>query len=264
MADPNVVPDPTVPHSARVWNYWLGGKDHYPVDREVGEKVREVYPAIVDVARHSRRFLRRSVRFLTEEAGIRQFLDIGTGLPTADNIHQVAQRAAPESRVVYVDNDPLVLVHARALLSSTPEGACDYLDADVRDPEAVLRRAARTLDLTRPVALMMLGILGNIWDDDEAMAIRDHLVDALPPGSYLVLEDGTDAVDPDAAADAERTRAEAGDPYRLRTPEQIAAYFHGLTLVEPGVVSVSHWRPDPNRWGLPPEVTAYCGVARKP
>ncbi|WP_026410955.1 SAM-dependent methyltransferase [Actinomadura oligospora] len=261
-ADPHI--DTNVPHSARVWNYWLGGKDNYPADREVGEKVRAVYPAIVDVARHSRLFLGRAVRFLASDVGIRQFLDIGTGLPTADNTHEVAQRVAPESRIVYVDNDPLVLVHARALLSSTPEGACDYLAADVRDPGTILRQAAKTLDLTRPVALMMLGILGNIWDDAEAMAIRDQLMKALPSGSYLVLEDGTDAVDPDAAADAERTRAEAGDPYRLRTPEQIAAFFHDLDLLDPGIVSVSHWRPEPNRWGPPPEVTAFCGVALKP
>ncbi|MBA9002965.1 SAM-dependent methyltransferase [Thermomonospora cellulosilytica] len=261
---PQPVIDTSKPHSARVWNYWLGGKDNYPIDRQVGDQVRAVYPGIVDVARHSRAFLGRAVRHLAGEAGIDQFLDLGTGLPTVDNTHEVAQRVNPSCKIVYVDNDPLVLVHARALLTSTPEGVCEYVDADVRDPGYVLEQAARTLDFTRPIALMMLGILGNVWDDAEAAQIRDHLVAALPSGSYLVLEDGTNAVDPEAAAQAEQTRAEAGDPYRLRTPEQIAAFFDGLELIEPGVVSVSRWRPEPTPWGLPEEVTAYCGVARKP
>ncbi|MFC7384836.1 SAM-dependent methyltransferase [Sphaerisporangium rhizosphaerae] len=256
--------DTTTPHSARVWNYWLGGKDNYPIDRQVGDQVRQVYPGIVEVARHSRAFLGRAVRHLAGEAGIAQFLDIGTGLPTVDNTHEVAQRVNPASRVVYVDNDPLVLVHARALLAGTPEGVCDYVNADVRDPDRILAEAARTLDFTRPIGLMMLGILGNVWDDAEASAVRDRLVAALPPGSYLVLEDGTDAVDPEAAAQAEKTRAEAGDPYKLRTPRQIAAFFEGLRLLEPGVVSVSRWRPEPSAWGLPEEVTAFCGVAVKP
>jgi hypothetical protein len=261
-ADPGF--DTGVPHSARVWNYWLGGKDNYPIDRQVGDQVRELYPEIVDVARHSRAFLGRAVRYLAGEEGVTQFLDIGTGLPTVDNTHEVAQRVDPACRIVYVDNDPLVLVHARALLASTPEGECDYIDADVRDPGDILERAARTLDFDRPIALMMLGILGNIEDDDEAQAIRDRLVGALPGGSYLVLEDGTAAVNPDAAAEAERTRAEAGDPYKLRTPEQLATYFDGLELLEPGVVSVSRWRPEATPWGEPPMVTAFCGVARKP
>ena len=253
-----------VPHSARVWNYWLGGKDNYPVDRQVGEQVRAVYPEIVEVARHSRAFLGRAVRHLAGEEGVTQFLDIGTGLPTVDNTHEVAQRVDPSCRIVYVDNDPLVLVHARALLKSTPEGACDYLDADVRDPAGIIERASATLDFDRPIGLMMLGILGNVEDDDEARAIRDHLVGALPGGSFLVLEDGTAAVNPEAAAKAERTRAEAGDPYKLRTPEQIAGFFDGLELLEPGVVSVSRWRPEAMPWGEPPMVTAFCGVGRKP
>ncbi|MEU9888785.1 SAM-dependent methyltransferase [Sphaerisporangium sp. NPDC051011] len=256
--------DTTTPHSARVWNYWLGGKDNYEVDREVGEQVRRVYPGIVDVARHSRAFLGRAVRHLAGEAGITQFLDLGTGLPTVDNTHEVAQRVNPACKIVYVDNDPLVLVHARALLTSTREGVCDYVDADVRDPAHILREAARTLDFDRPIALMMLGILGNVWDDAEAREVRDHLVAALAPGSHLVLEDGTNAVDPEAAAEAEKTRAEAGDPYKLRTPQQIASYFEGLRLLEPGVVSVSRWRPEETPWGVPDEVTAFCGVAVKP
>ncbi|GII96137.1 SAM-dependent methyltransferase [Sinosporangium siamense] len=256
--------DTTMPHSARVWNYWLGGKDNYEVDRQVGDQVREVYPQIVEVAQHSRAFLGRAVRFLAGEAGITQFLDIGTGLPTADNTHEVAQRVNPECRIVYVDHDPLVLAHARALLTSTPEGVCDYIDADVRDPGRILELSAHTLDFGRPLALMMLGILGNVWDDAQAKKICDRLVAALPPGSYLVLEDGTDVVDPQASARAEQTRAEAGDPYRLRGLQQMAEFFENLHLLEPGIVSVSQWRPDATPCGVPPEVAAFCGVAIKP
>src|SRR5438876_8267911 len=172
--------DTSVPHSARIWNYWLGGKDNYAVDRAAGDAYVEVFPGIVDVARAGRAFLARAVRYLALEAGIRQFLDVGTGLPTADNTHQIAQRAAPESRIVYVDNDPLILAHARALLTSTPEGATDYIDADLHDPETILREAARTLDFTKPVALMLMGILGHVKDDDEVRSIIKRLMDALP------------------------------------------------------------------------------------
>ncbi|WP_433325066.1 SAM-dependent methyltransferase [Spirillospora sp. CA-294931] len=256
--------NPNVPHSARVWNYWLGGKDNYPADREVGDKVRELYPGIVDIARHTRAFLGRAVRYLVAEEGIRQFLDIGTGLPVVDNTHEVAQRIVPECRIVYVDNDPLVLVHARALLNSSPSGACSYIDADVRDPDKILAGAAETLDFSQPIGLMMLGILGNVHDDDEALAIRHRLVGALPSGSFLALEDGTKMVLPEAAAKAEQTRAEGGDPYRLRTPAQIARFFDGLELLEPGVVSVSRWRPEAGPWPQPDEVDALSGLARVP
>src|SRR5256714_4397962 len=184
--------DTSVPHSARVWNYWLGGKDNFAADRAMGDQVRQVFPDIVEVARVSRAFLVRAVRYLTDEVGIRQFLDIGTGLPTADNTHEVAQRIAPDSRIVYVDNDPLVLVHAEALLTSTPEGACAYLEADVRDPEAILAEAAKTLDFSQPVGLMLMGILGLVGDYDEARSIVRTLVAALPSGSYLALYDGSD------------------------------------------------------------------------
>ena len=209
----------TVPHSARVWNYLLGGKDNYDVDREAGDKIRETFPAMVDIARHSRRMLTRVVRHLAGEAGIRQFLDIGTGLPTVDNTHEVAQRVAPESRIVYVDNDPLVLVHAHALLTSTPEGATAYIDADVRDPDAILREAAKTLDFTRPTALMLMGILGLVSDYDQARSIVNRLMAALPPGSYLALYDGTDT--DRAYADAiGRYNARSGAiPYIPRSPE---------------------------------------------
>jgi len=252
--------DTSVPHSARVWNYWLGGKDNFAVDRELGDQVRGMYPEIVEIARVSRAFLVRSVRYLATEAGIRQFLDIGTGLPTANNTHEVAQAHAPECRVVYVDNDPLVLVHARALLTSTVEGLTEYIDADVRDPDAIVREAAGTLDFGQPVALMLLGILGNVADTAEASAIVKRLVDALPSGSYVVVNDGTNTNQ--AGVEAAEVRGDAGDPYTLRSPEQIARFLHGLQLVEPGVVSTPRWRPDPG--DEPADLGVFCGVARKP
>ena len=181
--------DTTVPHSARIWNYWLGGKDHYPVDREAGDTYHEIYPGIVDTARAVRYFMARAVRYLAGEAGVRQFLDVGTGLPAVDNTHEIAQRVAPESRIVYVDNDPLVLAHARALLSSRPEGACDYVDADMRHPEDILEAATRTLDLTQPVALLLMGVLGHVSDYGEARLVVRGLLDAFQPGSYLALAD---------------------------------------------------------------------------
>jgi O-methyltransferase involved in polyketide biosynthesis len=263
-------PPPTintaVPHSARIWNYWLGGKDNFPVDRAAGDQFRAIYPEVVDVARASRGFLTRAVRYLAGEAQVRQFLDIGTGLPTANNTHQVAQRVAPECRIVYVDNDPLVLAHARALLTSTPQGVTDYIDADLRDPDKILEAAAATLDFTQPVALILLGILGHIGDYDEAKSIVKRLLDALPPGSYLALCDGTNVISK-AVAEAQQLYNESGAvPYHLRSPEQIAGFFDGLELLEPGVVSVPRWRPDPAEvsGGLPAEVDQFGGVGRKP
>jgi hypothetical protein len=254
--------DTTVPHSARIWNYWLGGKDYFPVDRTAGDQYVEVFPGIVDVARAARQFLTRAVRYLAGEAGIRQFLDIGTGLPTADNTHQVAQAVAPESRIVYVDNDPLVLAHARALLTSTPQGVTDYVDADLREPDKIVRAAAETLDFTQPVALMLMGIMGHLTDDDEAQAIVGRLLEALPPGSYLALYDGTRTSK--AFEEAQEGYDDTGAvPYRLRSPEQIAGFFEGLELVEPGVVPCPRWRPDPTVSG-PAEAEAFCGVGRKP
>jgi hypothetical protein len=252
--------DTSVPHSARVWNYWLGGKDNFAADRAAGDQVREAYPEVVEIARASRAFLVRAVQYLVGQAGIRQFLDIGTGLPTADNTHEVAQRIAPGCRVVYVDNDPLVLVHARALLTSSPEGATDYVDADVHDPDKILQEAARTLDFTQPVALMLLGILGNVADTDEAHAIVNRLLDAVPAGSHLVINDGTKTTE--VHEEAERTAQEAGHQYTLRSPQQIGAFFHGLELVEPGVVSTPTWRPTTPE--PPAELSVHCGVARKP
>jgi O-methyltransferase involved in polyketide biosynthesis len=258
--------DASVAHSARIWNYWLGGKDHYPVDRKVGDQIAEMFPDIVGLARADRAFLGRAVRYLVGEAGIRQFLDIGTGLPTADNTHEVAQRVAPEARIVYVDNDPLVLTHARALLTSTPEGATDYVDADLREPDKILEAAAKTLDFSKPVALMLMGILGHVGDYDEARSIVRRLLDALPSGSYLALNDGTNVIST-AIAQAQEGYDESGAiPYSLRSPEQIAGFFDGLELVEPGIVSVPRWRPDPADLGggLPAELDAFGGVGRKP
>jgi hypothetical protein len=255
--------DTSVPHSARIWNYWLGGKDHYPVDRAAGEQYKEVFPGVVDVARASRAFLTRSVRYLAGEAGIRQFLDVGTGLPTADNTHEVAQRVAPESRIVYVDNDPLVLVHARALLTSTPEGATAYLDADLHDPDKILQGAAETLDFAQPVAVMLMGILGHVEDYDEARSIVRRLLDPMPSGSYFVLNDGTNVFSAVGAQAQDEYNESGALPYHLRTPEQIAGFFDGLELVEPGIVSVPLWRPDPAD-GPPAELDAFGGVGRKP
>ncbi len=254
--------DTTVPHSARIWNYWLGGKDNYPADREAGDEFLKVFPGMGEVARAVRHYLARAVRHLAGDAGIRQFLDIGTGLPTVDNTHEIAQRVAPESRIVYVDNDPLVLAHARALLTSTPQGATDYIDADVHDPDVILEAASRTLDFDRPVALMLLGIMAHVHDDGEAHAILDRLLGALPSGSYLVLSDGTNT--DKARMEAHRRYNSGGAvPYLLRSPEQITGFFDGLELLEPGVVSVSRWRPEPTPFGLPAEVATIGGVARK-
>jgi O-methyltransferase involved in polyketide biosynthesis len=252
--------DTAVPQSARVWNYWLGGKDNFAVDRAVGDQVREIFPEIVAAARYSRAFLARAVRYLVGEAGVRQFLDVGTGLPTADNTHEVAQRLAPECRVVYVDNDPMVLVHARALLTSSPQGVTQYVHADLRQPDEIVRGAAETLDLTRPVALMLLGIMGHIGDDDQARSIVNRLLAALPSGSYLALSDGTDTSE--AVVESHRQYNESGAvPYHLRSPQRIARFFDGLELVEPGVVPFTRWRPDSPAAA---DVDGYCGVGRKP
>jgi hypothetical protein len=253
--------DTSTPHQARIWNYLLGGKDNYPVDRAAADQAREYYPAIADIARHSRAFLGRAVTFLAKEEGIRQFLDVGTGLPTVDNTHEVAQRVAPESRIVYVDNDPLVYVHAQALLTSHPLGKCAYVQADARDPEAILAAAAETLDFTRPIALIVMGVMGTVPDDERAYAIIDTFVRALPSGSFLVFEDGTAVVHPEAATAAAQ---QAGYQYRLRTPQEFERFFEGLELLEPGIVSVSRWRPEATPWGEPDEVDAFCGVGRKP
>jgi len=257
--------DTSVPHSARIWNYWLGGKDNYLVDRQTGDQIAAIYPGIFTLARADREFLRRAVRYLAGEVGIRQFLDIGTGLPTVDNTHEVAQRVAPESRIVYVDNDPLVLVHARALLASTPQGKTAYIDADVHDPDKILHEAARALDFTQPVALMLLGVLNFVLDDDEGYAIVKRLVDALPSGSHLAVTHPTSEIDAERYLPTVEHWNKYGEPkMRTRTRAEIARFFDGLELLEPGVVMFLHWRPEATAFGEPPEVPGFCGLARKP
>ncbi|MFF8959299.1 SAM-dependent methyltransferase [Streptomyces sp. NPDC014894] len=277
--------DTTRPHTARIWNYWLGGKDNYPVDREAGDRIRAIHPGIGEYARADRLFLGRAVHHLAAGAGVRQFLDIGTGLPSADNTHEVAQRSVPDARIVYVDNDPLVLTHARALLTSTPEGRTDYLDADVRDTDAILERAARTLDFSEPVALMLLGVVIFIEDDETSYEVVRRLMAELPSGSHLVL---SHTIVSPAMPEVDAAVAfwnEHGTP-RLtqRTPRQVERYFDGLELLEPGVVSCSRWRPGsepgpvssaagpggpegadgPGGSGEPDEVAMFGGVAAKP
>ena len=255
--------DTGVPHSARLWNYWLGGKDNFAPDRAAGDEIAKRFPSIVDLAVADRAFLRRVVRYFVQDEGIRQILDIGTGLPTADNTHQVAQSIAPDTRIVYVDNDPLVLAHARALLTSTPEGATDYIEADLNDPDTILREAARTLDFGKPVAVTLLGIVHFILDDEEARAVMRQLVDALPSGSYLTIAHGCHDINRAEADDIVGFWNEHGTPKIVyRSSTEIERYFDGLELLTPGVVPCSRWRPDPGDPDI--DVNQYCGVGRKP
>ncbi|MFD4570293.1 SAM-dependent methyltransferase [Streptomyces sp. NPDC058251] len=253
--------DTTKPHSARFWNYFVGGKDNYEVDREIGDHIKEIFPGLVDVARTSRHFLGRAVRYLAVDQGIRQFLDVGTGLPTADNTHEVAQRLVPDARIVYVDNDPMVLAHARALLTSTPEGETAYLDADLYDPDAILKAAAGTLDLERPVALMILNTLGHVADYAQARALVSRLMDGLPSGSHLVISDSTSTSEGMIAA-SEAYNSSGAVPYYVRSVEEIAGFFDGLELAEPGIAQVTRWRPD-GPSSSDGAVDAYGGVGRK-
>ncbi|KQX47716.1 MULTISPECIES: SAM-dependent methyltransferase [unclassified Streptomyces] len=253
-----------IAHNARVWNYWLGGKDNYPVDRAVGDQVTGFYPSIGEVARADRAFLGRVVTGLAADAGVRQFLDIGTGLPTADNTHEVAQRVLPDARIVYVDNDPIVLTHARALLTSAPEGVTEYVDADAREPGKILAAAGATLDLTRPVAVMMLGILNFVLDTDETRTIVRTLMDAVPSGSYLVLTHPT--LEPELGGEGNKDamafwNENATPPITARSRAEFTSFFEGLELLEPGVVSCSRWRPTAEE---APVVAQFGAVGRKP
>jgi hypothetical protein len=263
--DPYAAIDSSVPHTARIWNYWLGGKDNFDADRAVGDQVQQFLPDIVTSAQADRAFLYRAVRFLVADAGIRQFLDVGTGLPTAQNTHEVAQSIAPESRIVYTDNDPMVLAHARTLLTSTPEGATAYLDADARDTGTILDAAANTLDFGRPVAIMLLGVLNFIGDDDEARGIVRRLVAAVPSGSYLAVAHPTTEIRPEESAAAARQWNEtATPPITLRSKADLLRYFEGLELLEPGVVTCTKWRPAPDDPTADTDVYQFCGLARKP
>jgi hypothetical protein len=257
--------DTSVAHQARMYDYMLGGKDNYAADRAASEAVLKVYPEMAFTAQANRAFLGRAVRFLAAEAGIRQFLDIGTGIPTAGNLHQVAQEVAPESRVVYVDYDPIVLAHARALLTSTTqEGATDYIEADLRDTSAILGQASQLLDLTKPVAVTLLAILHAVPDTDDPYAIVARLLDAVPPGSYLVLSHlASDLISPETQQGLEGvTDRMIQQDFSYRTREQVARFFEGTDMVDPGLVRVEEWRPPAGTAG-PERSSLWCAVGRK-
>jgi hypothetical protein len=257
--------DTSVAHPARIWDYWLGGKDNFAADREAAEKVLEAAPVVAQVARADRAFLARVVEHLAADLGIRQFLDIGTGLPTASNTHEVAQGAAPESRIVYVDNDPIVLAHARALLTSDPRGATAYIDADARDIEKILAGAAGTLDFSQPVAVLLLGILLFIPDEDNPYAITSRLMDAVPSGSYLTISHGASDIQTDSVAKASgRYNQHSAVAMRLRTQSEVARFFDGLDIVDPGIVPLNHWNPGPAVTGTEAGLPAYGALGRKP
>jgi hypothetical protein len=269
MTDVTAVLDTGRAHSARRYDYWLGGKDNFQADRDSGDAIASAIPWIRDAARENRWFLQRTVRFLARDAGIRQFLDIGTGLPTADNTHQVAQGIAPESGILYVDNDPIVLTHARALLTSTAEGRTGYIDADLRDPSTILDAAElrKILDLGQPVALLLLAVLHFLPNDEHALDVVQGLLDALPTGSYLVLSHAaSDLLTP---ADQEKVAVMSAPgsphgPFRMRPRDQIERFAATLELIDPGLVPVQRWRPDPNAELRPDnEVGMYGFVARK-
>ncbi|MFA1548255.1 SAM-dependent methyltransferase [Actinomadura chokoriensis] len=256
--------DTNIPHPARVYDVWLGGKDNFAADRAAAEAGLQAFPSTVKSVRANRAFLARTVEYLVAEAGIRQFLDIGTGLPSANNTHEVAQAIAPESRVAYVDNDPIVLVHAEALLKSNAAGATDYIDADLRDPATILREASRTLDFTRPVAVMLVAVLHFIPDGADPYKIAETLMSAVPPGSYLVVSHTARDIFPDEMAAFERAmNANSAEQVTLRDREQVTGFFRGLELVEPGVVQVPHWRPRSDLEASAP-AALWGGVARKP
>jgi hypothetical protein len=257
--------DTSVAHPARVYDYWLGGKDHFAADRKAAEEVIAANPSILPDVRANRGFLGRAVRYLAGEAGIRQFLDLGTGLPAADNTHEVAQAVAPESRIVYVDKDPIVLVHARALLTSTAEGATSYVEADLRDPDKILAAAAELLDFDRPVAIMLLAILQFIPDSDDPYGIVARLLAAVPSGSYLaVSHPAKDIKAETVAAATARYNARVATQMTRRTHAEVGRFFAGLDLVEPGLVQPHRWRPDPVQPATSAEVSAHAGVGRKP
>ncbi len=268
-SDPGWVPadiDTSVAHPARVYDYWLGGKDNFAADRALGDAIMAAVPTIKTMARANRAFLRRAVRYLAGEAGVRQFLDIGTGIPTAGNTHEVAQQVAPQARVVYVDNDPIVLVHARALMTSHDAGATAFIEADLREPEQILAdpALAATLDLGQPVALMLVAVLLYFRDEEHPQAMVSTVMDALPPGSYLAITHPTADFNADAMAGAVAAAEHGGITLVPRTRAETEAFFTGLDLVEPGVVPVLAWRPEPGPQADPHSAYYYAGIARKP
>jgi len=257
--------DVTVPASARVWNYWLGGKDHYPADRQAGDACTRLFPGMAGLARSFRYFPPRLVRFLAAEPGIRQFLDIGAGLPCQANIHQIAGAAAPGCRVVYADNDPMVMAYARALLTASPPASTDHFHADLNDPGALLDKARAALDFRQPVAMLLMQVLGHIGDprngDQTALAVVDQIKDALPAGSYLVISEIADT-DPALNAALHEYRQTGAAPYHARRPGQIARFLDGLQPAHPGIVPIWQWRPDPSPFTAPP-VPVWGGAATK-
>jgi S-adenosyl methyltransferase len=255
--------DTSVAHVARVYDYWLGGKDNFAVDRAAGEQAIAAYPDIVQSVRANRAFLARTVRYLAAEAGIRQFLDIGTGIPTANNTHEVAQSAAPCCRVVYVDNDPIVLAHARALLTSGPAGVTAYIDADLRDTRKILAVASQTLDFSRPVAVVLMAILHLIGDGDDPYGTVAKLIGAVPPGSYLAMSHIASDIEPEALGKAkERVSRLALVEQTYRTHAEVMQFFDGLEMVEPGLVRVQEWRPGSEIEAKSP-AALWGGVGRK-
>ena len=257
--------DPAVPSPARVWNFWVGGKDHFEADRALAEQFGQVVPKMPLIARLARQFLADAVSRLAAD-GIRQFLDIGTGLPTADNTHEVAQRLAPNSRIVYVDNDPVVLAHARALLTSSPKGKTAYLDADLRDPAKILAQAAETLDFSQPVAVLLIAVLHFVQDSDDPYRMVTTLMDAVPSGSYLAILHGASDVGSDDMPEAERRYNEqASARFKARDREHVSRFFDGLELTGPGLVNLSRWSQHTAGDGsAQADVAAYAGLARKP
>ncbi|TDB84748.1 SAM-dependent methyltransferase [Actinomadura sp. KC216] len=253
-----------IPSPARTWNYWMGGKDNFEVDRAVGDATAEINPEVVTLARVSRPFLIRVVKYLAVEEKIRNFLDIGAGLPTESNTHEIAQRAAPDARVLYVDNDPMVLAHARALMNrTTPEGVTGYLDADYHDPRRILQHAANVLNFNQPIAVMFMGVLGFCQEYETARQIVADTMAGVPSGSLLALWDCTDTSE--AAKRSLQQYEDTGTvPYVLRSVEQLDGFFDGLEKVEPGLVSITQWRPEQTQDGLPDHVNGYGAVARKP
>ncbi len=254
------------PHSARMYDYFLGGKDNYPADREAADQVFEAAPNVPVMARENRAFMVRAASYLAAEAGIRQFLDIGTGLPTSPNLHEVVQAIAPDARVVYADNDPLVLAHARALLTSTPQGRTAYLDADLRHPLSILTsdEVRDTLDLSRPVALSLIAILHFLESSDDPYGVVAHLMGELPSGSALLVSHATADHNPAADRIAALYR-ERGIPTVTRTKDEIGRFFTGLDLVDPGVTLVHHWQPDRTpEAGTDAAVSVYGALATKP